>query len=266
MSGKFTKKARRKKEKAGKKGSAAWRWVGPCILGAALLLVVLFLLSLTQGEGGQVPEEPSVGTETREETGESLQISGVQTVELDLGRGLLVKEIGKYTGVYMEDGSDEIVTGILMILVENTGDQDVEYGEITLTDDNGGTAFFSVSTLPAGESAVLLEKNRRTYEESVAFTAGTAENVAMYPEALSLCEDKVQIQVVGGALNVTNISGEDISGDIRIYYKNSGADMLYGGITYLARIEGGLKAGELRQVMPAHFSQQGSRILFVTVG
>ena len=88
----------------------------------------------------------------------------------------------------------------------------------------------------------------------------------MFSEPLSLQEDKLQLQVLDGALNVVNISGADIEGDIVIYYKNAASDLLYGGITYRVRIEGGMKADEIKQIMASHFSDSGSRIMFVTVG
>ena len=69
-----------------------------------------------------------------------------------------------------------------------------------------------------------------------------------------------------GAVNVTNISGEDIEGNIVVYYKNAAKDLYYGGITYRITIEGGLKADEIRQVMTNHASDTGSRIMFVTIG
>ena len=68
------------------------------------------------------------------------------------------------------------------------------------------------------------------------------------------------------AINITNISGEDIPGTISVYYKNSAADIYYGGITCRIQIQGGLKADEICQVMTKHASDTGSRILFVTVG
>jgi len=49
-------------------------------------------------------------------------------------------------------------------------------------------------------------------------------------------------------------------------YKNAAADLYYGGITYRVRIEGGIKAGEIKQLMAGHFSETGSKIMFVTVG
>ena len=83
---------------------------------------------------------------------------------------------------------------------------------------------------------------------------------------MSLQEDKLQLQVLDGALNVINISGEDITGDVVIYYKNAAADVYYGGITYRVRIEGGIKADEIKQIMASHFSDSGSKVMFVTVG
>ena len=66
-----------------------------------------------------------------------------------------------------------------------------------------------------------------------------------------------------GALNVQNVSDAAITGDIYICYKNAASDLYYGGITYRARIEGGLAPGEIRQVMTGHYSTVGSAIVMV---
>ena len=163
----------------------------------------------------------------------------------------------------MEDGTDEVVSGILMIIVKNTGEKAVQYAEITLPDSG---AFFTLSTLPAGESVVLLEQTRMAYTGNEDVTQAAASNMAVFSEPLSLCEDKLQLQILDGALNVINISGQDIEGDVVIYYKNAASDLYYGGITYRVRIEGGLKADEVKQIMADHFSASGSKVMFVTVG
>lgn len=181
-----------------------------------------------------------------------------------LGHNLTITDIGKYTGIFMEDGTDEVVSGILMLVVENSGQQDIQYAEITVPTDKG-EALFVLSTLPAGESCVLLEKNRISYSGNEDVNRASVDKVAVFQETLSLQEDKIQLQVLDGALNVTNISGRDINGDVTIYYKNAASDMYYGGITYRVRIVGGLKAGELKQIMASHFSDSGSRIIFITL-
>lgn len=186
---------------------------------------------------------------------------------INLGYGLQVTDMGSYTGMYMEDGTDEIVSGIMMLVVENTGEQDIQYAEITM-DFADQQAQFSLTTLPVGAKVVLLEKNRIQWEDSM--DDGTVlpmvHNVASFQEPLSTMEDKLKIGIVDGAINVTNISGEDIPGTISVYYKNAASDIYYGGITYRIQIQGGLKADEIRQVMTNHASDTGSQILFVTIG
>ena len=82
----------------------------------------------------------------------------------------------------------------------------------------------------------------------------------------SLLQDHLKIQSLDGAMNITNISGEDITGDIVIYYKNAAADLLYGGITYRITVRGGLKKDEVRQISVSHLSAVGSRVMFITIG
>lgn len=185
------------------------------------------------------------------------------TLPLDLGRGLKLTRINSYTGLYMEDGSNEIISGVTMIKVENTGDEYIQYAEIALESD-AGTANFVLSTLFPGQSIVVLEKDRKTYDSGAEYSGASAGNVAVFSSVPSLCEDKLEIQALDGVINVTNISGGDIAGDVVIYYKNSRGDLLYGGITYRIRITGGIKNGEIRQIVADHFSASGSTIMFIT--
>ena len=208
---------------------------------------------------GAIASEPEKTPETK-----PVQVEDVEPVSINLGYGLRIMDVGKYTGIYMEDGSDEIVSGVMMIAVTNEGEDAVQYAEITMP-VGGETAKFTLSTLPAGSTVILLEQNRMPYTEG-SYTEAVASNVALFREPLSLCEDMLEIRILNGAINVTNISGADITGDIVIYYKNSAADVYYGGITYRVRLEGGLKADEIRQIMANHFSESGSAIMFVTCG
>ena len=80
-----------------------------------------------------------------------------------------------------------------------------------------------------------------------------------------MLEDKLEVQILNGAINVTNISDEDITGRLAICYKNVAAGVYYGGITYRIVLEGGLKAGEIRQMTASHFSETGSEIMFISI-
>ena len=252
---------------------------------AAVVLVALIALLIvlevsrkpnadpTSGTAGTTGStgSASTGFETvdpgasQESTGASVQIENVESVSVSLSRGMEIVDVGSYTGMYMEDGSDEIVSGVLMIVVANKGEEDIQYAEITLS-AGAETAYFSLTTLPAGESVVLLEQNRMSYSKSVIYSDAKASNVAVFKEPMSLREDLITIQALKGAMNITNISGADITGDIVIYYKNSSSDMLYGGITYRVRLSGGMKKDEIKQIVSDHFSAGGSSIMFVTCG
>ena len=237
-------------------------WI-PVLMG--LLLVVLILTAARK------PLDP--------EQKEQHQNATISAAEMDPGAGykdteekmlyfrtadLEITEIGSYTGVYMEDGSDEAVSGVLMIVVTNTAPEALEYAEIILSGESGD-AIFMVSALPAGESAVLLERNRMPYDKNAEFTQLRTENVAYFRTELSLMEDVLKIQALDGAVNVTNISDRDIHGDIFICYKNKADDLFYGGIAYRIRIEGGLKSGEIRQIMTKHFSENSTSLIYISV-
>lgn len=198
-------------------------------------------------------------------TGPAIKIENLQDSESEEYKGLQVEKIGSYSGLYVEDGTDDVLSRILMVIVKNTGSRTVQYAEVELTDGEK-TAYFTLSTLPPGESVVLLEKNRMSYADGKNLTQTTIRNVAVFAQEPDLCEDRIKVQALDGVLNVTNISGKDIEGNVVIYYKNAASDLLYGGITYRATITGGIKAGETKQIVASHYSQKGSRILWITVG
>ena len=267
MSGKYKKvKRNHKKDRSGH----IVLWIVGVILAVALVALIVLSFALRGVGLGYHPTEtqptgdPSDHTQpTESQTQPPIQIQIPEDVTIPLEQGLKIGDVGSYTGLFFEDGTDEPVSGIIMILVTNESDRTLQYAQITLTNDKGETAQFDLSTVPPGASVVVLEKNRLPFSQG--FGNARTENVVFFPEEPSLHTDRLQFQPYQGALNITNISGEDITGDIQIFYKNSAADVYYGGITYMVRIKGGLKAGQLQQLMPSHFSAGSSEILFVVM-
>lgn len=255
MRGKYT-----RKKQAGSPFRKIFLLLAVVTVAAAVLIYIL------SGQGSDT--QPSDPTATNAPTGgvieQNIQLEEVMQVSMDLGYGLEITDIASYTGIYMEDGSDEVVSGILMIVVKNNSEQTVQYAEITLADEKN-QAQFSLSTLLPGASVVLLEQNRMLFDKEADYSFAAVSNVAVFDQEPTMMSDRLTIQALDGAFNVTNISDEDITGDIYIYYKNSSSDMFYGGITYRAKIQGGLGTGEIAQVITNHFSVSGSTILFVTV-
>jgi hypothetical protein len=240
--------------------TADYRWIWLLAAAISILIVVVLLVWLLAGRGSDDPVKPTV---TQPST-YPVKIDEVENVCINLSHGMRIIDVGKYSGVYMEDGTDEIVSSLMMIIVENTGTQDVQYAQIKMQIGNQ-TATFKMSTLPAGESIVLLEKERMAYTVGEIAWA-VAEDVVLFSEPMSLLQDQIKIQPLSGAFNVTNISGKDIIGDVVIYYKNHASGHLYGGVTYRCVIKGGIKAGEVKQIYAQHYRPAVSRVMFVTCG
>ncbi len=264
MSGKFEKK---KKTKANRNRKRLWIAI---ILLALVLAGLMVLVNYLENEN-PTPDVTDPAADTAQTvpgtSTEPVQTTLAQEIpeSFDLGSGVLVTEFLSYTGAFMEDRTDEVVTDVLAIRVTNTGDEYIQTMDITLT--AGDTeAVFSLSTLFPGDTVIVLEKNRMAYSTAPGFTQAVAGNVALFQEPPTLCADQLEIQCLNGVINITNISGQDITGDIYVYYKNCINDIYYGGITYRIRIQGGLKAGEIRQGSAAHINPDNSTVVFVTCG
>lgn len=178
-----------------------------------------------------------------------------------LDKDLRIDYIGSYIGIFMEDGTDEEVVNVLMLIVENTGNRDLQLARIDL-EYRDFTANFSVTNLPAGEKVVLLETNRHAYVDETPLSAN-AHEVVFFPEPMNLMEDKISLSGGDGYINVTNTTDTRLDGEFFVYYKNSAADLLYGGITYRVRISNGIDPGETIRVMTNHYHPDRCTFLMV---
>lgn len=176
------------------------------------------------------------------------------------GTELTVQNISSYDGIFLEDGSDGEVTGVAAMVVENTGDTNVEYAAITIS-CNGETLEFDASDLPAGATVVVQEKNKTPYQSGT-YTDCSAVVAEMGDFEMS--EDQVKVEETeSGSLLVTNLTDEEIP-CVRIFYKFYMADeeTYVGGITYTAKLTG-LSAGASQTVTPSHYAAGDSRIMMV---
>lgn len=185
-----------------------------------------------------------------------------QEKEISMDDSLTITSIDSYSGSFVEDGSDEEVNNIISITVKNTGAQTLQYAEATLVFEDV-TAEFAFSTLRPGETMVVLEKNRLEYPKKAEVKEYQTQNVVYFEEEPGFCEDKFEVSAMDGAFNIKNISGEDLSGNVAIYYKNKQDDLYFGGITYRVVIEGGIEKDGIRQVVTEHFKLEESEVMFV---
>ena len=254
MRGKFEKRRSKKKSPLG--------LIALILLGLLVIGVVL-LLTLPSGKPGE-PTDSTDPTETEPgSSGTGLHIELEEQPAINLGYGLEIIDAGRYTGAYMEDGSDELVSDVMMIVVRNSGEDDIQLAQITAVSQEE-EYHFTLTNLAAGEQAVVLERDRKL-STGAALISAVLENPVVFPEPMSLQEDVLEISGLDGMLNVKNISDSDITGDIYIYYKYAAQDVFYGGITFRVCVEGGLGAGELRQLPAGHYSPEGCVIVQVTV-
>ena len=262
MSGKYERKNK-------KSGKPFW-----LILLAAVLLFAAVAAGVIFLTGEDLPEEPvqpsTMPAETDQIPQESEETAVPEETEeepylLAVDSSIRVLEIGSYTGAYMEDGSDDAVENILQITVKNMGSEPLQYSKFRLISDSGEEALFEMTTLFPGEKMTVLEANRKTFDETVEYSSVKSENLAYFQYEPSLQEDKLQIQPLDGGFNIKNISDEDISGKIVIYFKDYSDGRYVGGITYSGTIQGGMKAGEIRQIMTSNFTAEGTKVVFINI-
>ena len=254
------------------------------VIAFAALVVAAIVAAVLLLPRGQQEEQPvsTVQTEPTElptapvqEDAFPFEIPGFTRIEdvpeVIVDEQLCVIGAGSYTGPYYEDGSDENVTDVLAIVVENIREDWVENADLTLSCGEE-TAHFSVSSLPGHRCAILLELDRMTYSDGMELGSPVCTFCTndMTGKNVDFDSDFSLETYEGDVLVFRNVSGRDFAGDALLYYKNvapygRNGELLYmGGIAYTYRFEGPIAAGEMRQATPAHYTIGGSAILFMS--
>ena len=244
------------------------------ILLAAVVLFLAVVTAVVFLTGEEQPGDP-VQPDAPVQTGQSILETEEPTVPaeteaeeeylLSVDSAIKILEIGSYTGPYMEDASDDAVENILQVTLKNMGTEPLQYSKFRLLSDSGEDALFELTTLMPGETMMVLEVNRKTFREDVEYTSVKSENLAYFQYEPSLHEDTLQIQPMDGGFNIRNVSDEDITGKIVIYFKSYSDGRYVGGITYSGTIQHGMKAGEIRQIMSENFTADGTRVVFINI-
>ena len=162
-----------------------------------------------------------------------------------------------YSGQYVEDGRDELVTNVAAILVTNRSEQFLDLATLTFEID-GREATFRVSGLPAGRSAWVLEASRMTATNSSTFTF--IDMVTGFKENVISSTDKLSITCVGNLVTATNKSNQKLE-NVFVYYRVLHTDGNYlGGITYVIDF-GTMEPGQSVEKLAGHFSAEKARIV-----
>lgn len=173
-----------------------------------------------------------------------------------------VEKVGRYAGIFVEDGSDEIVSDVFAITVVNNSDKMLQYAQVVIT--CGGEEYtFDMSTIPVGARAQVLEKDKKALPEDLSGAQTVLTTVTEFQEAPSTYPEVFELTPFEYSVNIKNISKSDISGDVYVYYKTKVGDLYMGGITYRAKVTD-LAAGKEKSAYASHFYGSDSEILFVT--
>lgn len=156
---------------------------------------------------------------------------------MKLNEVLVINNVGKYSGYYVEDGSFDEVKDVLVMEVENMGDQVIFEADIQAS-VNGKTYDFFLSLLPAKSKCLILEKNRQTIEGTVVEMNFSLNDISYYDEPLHLQEDVLSVKKDNGCIWVTNKTNEMINDMIYVFYKSVDDTTYLGGRTFCHTING----------------------------
>ena len=195
---------------------------------------------------------------TAPESTKNPNVSGGDVSSEPTGADLYCLEFAAYSGVYVEDGKNEMVEDVAMILVENRSLQFLDQATITYIYGNQ-YATFVLTGLPAGEKCWVMEKNKLTLTEGYSFYF--EDCVTSYKSEVIKTPKQLQVDAKDNTLTIENISPNTIE-NVAVYYKNTYADGNYlGGITYVMNF-GTMESGDVICKEAGHFSEDSKIVRF----
>lgn len=180
-----------------------------------------------------------------------------------LGDGIVIEEVSRYDGPFVEDGSDAEVEDVWALTVTNTSDEDIQYLKI-MAESADSTGEFDITTLTAGSTVTVLEHSAGDYPENEKDCTYSIENLAYFAKPRSLYTDLFTVSTADNWVRVENKGDSDITNDIYVYYKNKDGDTFNGGITYRVKFTGGIPAGESKEEQTMHYDPSTSKIMYLT--
>ena len=148
----------------------------------------------------------------------------------------IIERVAKYSGFYFEDNSGDTVDNCLALVVKNDSKKYVSEAVLVFTVGESTQAVFEISALPAGESCVVLEKERLPLNKDYIFEY-YSDNANNYFNTLSKKEREAvdlseQVEAVqkGGSLTVKSES----AAQVKVLYKPYAEGIALGGKVHIA--------------------------------
>lgn len=167
-------------------------------------------------------------------------------------------QISRFSGGFVEDGTDETVTDVAAILVENNTGKYIELATVTYQVGER-TAEFRITGLPSGERCWVLEKSRMHIAPSDELIFEDCQ-VSYNKNPITQPPD-LAVEREGKTLTLTNTT-DKILKNVCVYYKNRMEDGTFmGGITYAIHYED-MAPGATIQHSTVHFSEESEIVRF----
>ncbi len=179
-------------------------------------------------------------------------------------KNMEIVSIGQYSGKFVEDGSDMKKENVLAMIVKNTSEEVINYGEINIKIKGvSGLKKFIITNLKPGSAALVMESTGETkfnLEDKYTYVKASCTT----EPSLSLMEDIVKVSSKNKQITIENLSDKDLN-TVYVYYRNISPGNCYlGGITYRAKFED-IKANESLTINTVHLSNTNSEILKVEI-
>ena len=193
---------------------------------------------------------------------ESITVGGMSLPYSIPYKNMEITSIGEYSGKFVEDGSDVNKDNVLAIIVKNTSEEVIDYGEITMKIagkiDN---IKFKITNLKPGASALVMESsgNIQFNPEDKYIYLNSENNMV---DTMSTMESQVAVTTTNNKITVKNLSDKNLN-TVYVYYKTISPGNCYiGGITYRVKFEK-VESGKSVSAEAIHFSNINSEILKV---
>lgn len=184
-----------------------------------------------------------------------------QGIKLDQEE-LRLDSIGLYSGIYVEDGTDDPVENVVGAMFTNRSDQMLQLAEIEICLDQEHTAVFQITNIPARKSVFVLDRNRLTGKENM--EASFVSDAAVFFDEVPVSDGKLTAAGKDGWITLENKTDETYP-QVYVYYKTKiGKNSYFGGITYrvpFEGVEGRMKIGS----DAGHYSSKNSEILEIQI-
>ena len=212
---------------------------------------------------GYTPGEKLNGEEQSVNTDENtVTVGGISLPYNIEKKNMEISSIGQYSGKFLEDGSDTDKENILAIVVKNTSDKVIDYGEITMKiSGKSGTLKFKVTNLKPGASALVMESSGEVEfntNDKYIYVGSNSNTI----KTISLKEDQIAITTKGNKITVENLTDKNIN-KVYVYYKTVSTGNCYlGGVTYRLKLQN-VRSGKSVSAESRHFSNLSSEIIKV---